>query len=45
MKIVIVGAGKVAYYLIREFVQEHEVTIIEQDEKSEIGRASCRERV
>lgn len=34
MKIVIVGAGKVAYYLIREFVQEHDVTIIEQDEKS-----------
>lgn len=34
MKIVIVGAGKVAYYLIKEFVQEHEIVIIEQDEKA-----------
>ncbi|NLW88562.1 MAG: NAD(P)-binding domain-containing protein [Clostridiaceae bacterium] len=34
MKIVIVGGGKVAFYLIKEFVQEHEVVIIEQNEKA-----------
>lgn len=32
MKLVIVGAGKVAYYLIREFTREHEIIIVEQDE-------------
>ncbi len=34
MKIVIVGGGKVAFYLIKEFVQEHDVVIIEQNEKA-----------
>jgi trk system potassium uptake protein TrkA len=34
MKLVIIGAGKVAYYLIRELTHEHEITIIEQDELS-----------
>ena len=33
MKLVIVGAGKVAYYLIREFTREHEIIIVEQDEE------------
>jgi len=32
MKLVIVGAGKVAYYLIRELTREHEIIIVEQDE-------------
>ena len=32
MKLVIVGAGKVAYYLIREFTREHEIIVVEQDE-------------
>ena len=31
MKLVIVGAGKVAYYLIRELTREHEIIIVEQD--------------
>lgn len=31
MKIVIVGAGKLAYYLIRELEAEHEIVIIDQD--------------
>lgn len=34
MKIVIVGGGKVAFYLVKEFVQEHDVVIIEQNEKA-----------
>lgn len=34
MRIVIIGGGKVAFYLIKEFVQEHEVVIIEQNEKA-----------
>ena len=34
MKLVIIGAGKVAYYLIRELTHEHDITIIEQDEAS-----------
>lgn len=34
MKLVIIGAGKVAYYLIRELNHEHDITIIEQDEAS-----------
>lgn len=34
MKIVIVGGGKVAFYLIKEFVQDHDVVIIEQNEKA-----------
>ncbi len=32
MKLVIIGAGKVAYYLIRELTQEHEIIIVEKDE-------------
>lgn len=32
MKLVIIGAGKVAYYLIRELTREHEIIIVEQDE-------------
>ena len=34
MKLIIVGAGKVAYYLIRELTREHEIVIIEQDENA-----------
>ncbi len=34
MKLVIIGAGKVAYYLIRELTHEHEIVIIEQNEDS-----------
>ncbi|HOO61444.1 MAG TPA: TrkA family potassium uptake protein [Bacillota bacterium] len=34
MKIVMIGAGKVAYYLYRELKASHDVTIIEQDEKT-----------
>ncbi len=32
MKLVIIGAGKVAYYLIRELTREHEIIIVEQDQ-------------
>jgi len=34
MKLVIIGAGKVAYYLIRELTQEHEIIIVEKDESA-----------
>jgi trk system potassium uptake protein TrkA len=34
MKLVIVGAGKVAYYLIRELTHEHEIIIVEQNEEA-----------
>lgn len=34
MKLVIIGAGKVAFYLIRELTHDHEIIIIEQSEDS-----------
>lgn len=34
MKLVIIGAGKVAFYLIRELTHDHEIVIIEQNEDS-----------
>src|SRR5664280_694161 len=40
MKLVIVGAGKVAYYLIRELTREHEIIIVEQDETAAVRIAN-----
>lgn len=34
MKLIIIGGGKVAYYLIRELEREHEIVIIEQSESA-----------
>lgn len=34
MKLVIIGAGKVAYYLIRELTHEHEIIIVENNEET-----------
>ncbi len=32
MKLVIIGAGKVAYYMIRELTREYEIVIVEKIE-------------
>ena len=52
MYIIVVGGGRVGYYLTKELIESgHEVALMEKDRgraqqiADEIGRASCRERV
>ena len=52
MFVLVVGGGKVGYYLTKELSESgHEVVLMEKDRgradqiADEIGRASCRERV
>ena len=47
MKIIIVGAGKVGEYLFTDLnTEDNDIILIEKrQERRQIGRASCRERV